>query len=230
VAESRGFEFFWFPHTDTVVTKTTRESLDPPTSRGRYWLAEALPENLALCALNGVVRRRPELGPAGGRLLATLSRRAGRGVRRGPSYRVFATARWCRFEEMEYSLPLESLGPALRALGSAFVRERFQTHFPVEVRWVRGDDLWLSPAHGRDSAFVAVHVGAGVDPTPCFTAVERIFLDHGGRPHWGKRHGLGAEELRRLYPRWDDFTRLRAQLDPDGIFLNPHLRRVFGVA
>jgi FAD/FMN-containing dehydrogenase len=62
-----------------------------------------------------------------------------------------------------------------------------------------------------------------------FAAVEPIFWKHGGRPHWGKLHNLGARQLSALYPRWKEFTEVRAALDPQGKFLNGHLRTVFGV-
>ncbi|MGH8561494.1 MAG: D-arabinono-1,4-lactone oxidase, partial [Nevskiales bacterium] len=50
-----------------------------------------------------------------------------------------------------------------------------------------------------------------------------------GRPHWGKLHTLTAKELASLYPRWDDWQRVRRRLDPRGRLLNDHLRGLFGV-
>lgn len=50
----------------------------------------------------------------------------------------------------------------------------------------------------------------------------------GGRPHWGKLHGLTAEELRALYPRFDDFVALRDRLDPERVFGNRYLERTLG--
>ena len=32
----------------------------------------------------------------------------------------------------------------------------FKAHFPVEVRFVKGDDLLLSPAQGRDSCYINI--------------------------------------------------------------------------
>jgi FAD/FMN-containing dehydrogenase len=73
-----------------------------------------------------------------------------------------------------------------------------------------------------------VHRYAGEDPTDYFEAVELIMLAYGGRPHWGKHHGLGAETLGRLYPRFTDFIAVRDRLDPGRSFSNPHLQRVLG--
>jgi len=61
-----------------------------------------------------------------------------------------------------------------------------------------------------------------------FDGAERIFRRHEGRPHWGKLHSLGHSELRELYPMWDEFKRVRVQLDPKGVFLNPYLAKVLG--
>lgn len=47
----------------------------------------------------------------------------------------------------------------------------------------------------------------------------------GGRPHWAKAHTCGALELQKMYPNFADFLRVREHADPDGVFLNPYLRR-----
>jgi L-gulonolactone oxidase len=90
------------------------------------------------------------------------------------------------------------------------------------------DDIPLSTASGRDSAYVAVHVPARSEPGEYFAAVEAIAGSVGGRPHWGKLHGLAAADLRERYPRFDEFTALRDRLDPTGVFTNDHLDRVLG--
>ena len=60
-----------------------------------------------------------------------------------------------------------------------------------------------------------------------FADVEPIFWDHGGRPHWGKVHTRRAKDLAAVYPDWERFLAVRERLDPDGRFLNAHLRAVF---
>jgi len=68
------------------------------------------------------------------------------------------------------------------------------------------------------------------DPTEYFAAVEQIMRSFGGRPHWGKMHTQTAETLRDMYPRFDDFLRVRDELDPERRFANPYLDRVLGGA
>ena len=92
------------------------------------------------------------------------------------------------------------------------------------------DDVWLSTAYRRDSAYVAVHRYHREPFAAYFTAVEEIFVAVAGRPHWGKLHTLDATRLASLYPRLDDAVRVRSRVDPDGLFVNPYLERVLGPA
>jgi FAD/FMN-containing dehydrogenase len=67
----------------------------------------------------------------------------------------------------------------------------------------------------------------GQRSVPYFHHIEAIFKRYQGRPHWGKMHTQTTGNLAALYPRWHDFRRIRAALDPQGIFLNDYLRRLF---
>jgi L-gulonolactone oxidase len=142
------------------------------------------------------------------------------------SHAIFASERLVRFEEMEYSVPREQAAAAVRAAREAL--ERHAVSFPVELRFTAADDALLSPAHGRGSAFVAVHVFRGMAYEPAFREVEVAMSALGGRPHWGKRSFLSAAELAPRYPRWDAFQAIRAELDPEGRFANAWVRDVLG--
>ena len=98
----------------------------------------------------------------------------------------------------------------------------------MEFRFAQGDDIYLSPAHGRDSAYLAVHMYRGMEFRGYFDAMEAILRGHAGRPHWGKLHKLGAAELEPLYPRWQDFQQVRKRLDPRGVFATPYLQQLLG--
>jgi FAD/FMN-containing dehydrogenase len=73
-----------------------------------------------------------------------------------------------------------------------------------------------------------VHVFRGTSYDRYFDAVEALMGSVGGRPHWGKLHGLGAETLRERYPRFEDFLAVRRSVDPEGVFRNAYLDRVLG--
>jgi FAD/FMN-containing dehydrogenase len=126
-------------------------------------------------------------------------------------------------------LPAEHFAAAMAEIEQVIDRGRFAVNFPVECRFVKGDDIWLSPAYQRDSAYIAVHMYRGMPYRAYFDAIEAVFQRYEGRPHWGKMHTLTAATLATRYPRWNEFLRVRASLDPQGVFLNGYLRRLFGV-
>lgn len=229
VDASDHFEFYWFPHTDRAMTKTNTRLPESaprhPLSSARRWVDDTLVGNGLHRLACGVAHVVPAATPPINELSVRLW---GDREYTDLSPRVFASERGVRFREMEYALPVENVRAAFAELRELIRQRRWRISFPVEVRFAAADDLWLSTAHGRASGYIAVHRYWRDDPTAYFAAVEEIMLHHGGRPHWGKMHTLGAEALRERYPRFDDFLALRDRLDPERVFRNPHLERVLG--
>lgn len=229
VEEADHFEFYWFPHTDAALTKTnTRlpaEAPRHPLAPVGRWVDDVLVGNAVYRVACDVGRVAPATIPFINR---TASRLWGDREFTDASERVFVAPRTVRFREMEYALPADQVGPAFEALRGLIDERGWRISFPVEVRFAASDDIWLSTAHGRASAYIAVHRYWREDPAEYFEAAEQIMLAHGGRPHWGKMHTLTARQLRERYPRFDDFTALRDRLDPDRIFANAYLERVLG--
>jgi FAD-linked oxidoreductase len=224
-AAHRHFELYWFPYADTVQTKALDPTDEPPRGQLARWLDEWLAENLGFGLLCRVCRALPGLCRGVCRLAARLQ---GQGSEVHASARAFCTRRLVRFQEMEYGIAQEHVADVLREIRELVLRRRPKVCFPLECRFVRADEIPLSPAFGRASAFVAVHAYRGMEFRAYFEAVEAVFRNHGGRPHWGKWHSLGASELCRLYPRWDEFQALRARLDPQRVFGSPYLERLLG--
>jgi L-gulonolactone oxidase len=219
------FEFWTFPHADVALTRTHDRTEAPPKTpgRARAYVGDVLMDNHAFRAVNEVARRFPRTIP---RLNRFASAVASQRERIDWSHAIFASERLVRFEEMEYSVPREQAVPAVRAARAAL--ERHAVSFPVELRFTAADDALLSPAHGRGSAFVAVHVFRGMAYEPAFREVEAALSELGGRPHWGKRSFLSAAELAPRYPRWDVFQAAREELDPGGRFASAWVRDVLG--
>ena len=220
------FEFFWIPHTKWALTKRNNRTEDElqPLPRVKGWIEKTFMENYAFGALCRVGRARPSLIPR----LATALPSSGSREYVDQSFKIFASPRIVRFYEMEHALPVEALVPALREIRAMVDRKGYLLNFPVEVRFTKGDDVPLSTAFGRDSAYIAVHVYKGMECEPFFRDVEDILRAYDARPHWGKMHYRDAEELSKLYPRWDEFIALRNQLDPQRTFSNVYSDTVFG--
>ncbi|HEU0250040.1 MAG TPA: D-arabinono-1,4-lactone oxidase, partial [Solirubrobacteraceae bacterium] len=221
------FEFFVFPHCDAALTRTNNRTDEPSRPRGKTaaWLNDVLLTNHAFGAFCALGSAMPSQIPRINRLVTKL---AGTSKRVDRSDRIFASPRLVRFTEMEYSLPRERTPEAVRAVMELIERRGFAVPFPIEVRTVAPDDAMLSTAYGRESGFVAVHMYRGMQWRPYFEAVEQIFYELGGRPHWGKRHFQTEQTLRSRYPEWDAFQAIRARLDPVGRFANAWTDRVLG--
>ena len=143
------------------------------------------------------------------------------------SWKNYPSERNVRFNEMEYNVPREYGLQVLREIRTALETQHHEVFFPIEMRYVREDDIWLSPFYERDTCTIAVHRYFNEDFTPYFKTIEPIFRKYHGRPHWGKLNTLQRSDFRKIYPRWDDFVAVRRELDPKGLFLNPYLRELF---
>ncbi|MFG2554680.1 D-arabinono-1,4-lactone oxidase [Streptomyces sp. NPDC048581] len=226
-AENEHFEFYWFPHTGNTNTKRNNRSAGPekPVPQLQGWFEDEFLSNGVFQVAQWVGRAAPAAIPA----IAQISSKAlsSRSYTDIP-YKVFTSPRRVRFVEMEYAVPRAAAVETLRELKAMIERSGLRVSFPVEVRTAPADDITLSTASGRDSAYIAVHMVKGTPFQRYFTAAERIFTAHEGRPHWGKVHTRDAEYFAQVYPRFDEFTALRDRLDPDRRFQNDYLRRVLG--
>lgn len=223
------FEAFWFPHTDRAMVKNNTR-LAPDTDyepRGRWTrlFEEEVVGNGAFAASLMVSRAVP-------RTTAFLNGVAvgamGAKTYRSRSHDVFATPRRVRFHESEFAVPLADGPDVVRAIRAEIDRRGWRIPFPLELRSTAADDVALSTSTGRESMYIAVHVPKAMNPGDYFPALEPIFRAAGGRPHWGKMHTFGRDDLAGLYPRFDEFCALREEMDPQRRFGSEYLRRLFG--
>jgi L-gulono-1,4-lactone dehydrogenase len=226
-SENEHFEFYWFPHTEGCLTKRNNRSAGPPRPlrRMRYLLDDEFLSNTvfgATCRLGHAV-------PA---VIKTVNGAAGRalGARSyvDAAYKVFTSPRRVRFKEQEYAIPRESLRDVLGEVRALFARRDWRISFPIEVRVTPGDDVWLSTAYRRATAYIAIHVFHASAHQEYFRDVEAVMTAVGGRPHWGKMHTRNAEYLSQAYPKHGDFVALRDELDPERRFGNAYLAQVLG--
>jgi len=222
-------EFHWFLHGDGVLVKRNNRVPEgteaKPLSKLRQFYEYEVMENTVFGLVTRLARAVPSTArPLNKLCAAALSER----VYSDQSHRVFVSPRRVRFVESEYAVPREALHEVVRELRAAVKKLDYGVIVPVEIRTAQGDDIWLSTASGRDSAYIAVHQFLGMPYREYFDVFERIAGSVGGRPHWGKMHTLGAETLRERYPHFDDFRRVRDEVDPERVFTNPHLDRILG--
>jgi alditol oxidase len=122
--------------------------------------------------------------------------------------------------QTEYFVERRHAVDALRTLRSLGDRISPQLH-AAEIRTAAADDLWLSPAYGRDS--LCIGFTWRKHPTEVMALlpdIEAALAPYGPRPHWGKLFTLNREDLARRFPRLPDFLELTTTYDPPGKFSN----------
>jgi FAD/FMN-containing dehydrogenase len=201
VSEHRHFGFFWLPSEES----------------GALYNLSGHGERMAdQC----YVKVYDEVGPG-------IADGATEGHRVDRCYRIFPMVYDRNFHELEYFVPLERGPQALQAMRQLMLASLPDSLYPLEVRTVGADAAFLSPQYQTATTVISVSGKPGTDYWRYLRSVDALLSDFDARVHWGKLHFLSPERLHRLYPRADDFIALRRDLDPDGVFLNDHLRPLF---
>ena len=208
---------WWMPHTPFAhVFRYERTSDEPsrkPDPIKQRWLDEKIMHRWLFPALL-------QLGHVG-RLSLPISRLVAKGFmqprRVGISTLMLSTPMPLRHRETEAALPMTRAPEAVERLVRMIDRDHLIVNMPVEIRFVRGDDAWMSPAQGADTCQIGAYC-YGARATPYFAAFWREMRAINARPHWGKELDHTADEVAALWPMLPAFRALRAELDPDGLF------------
>ncbi|MFE7422178.1 D-arabinono-1,4-lactone oxidase [Rhodococcus sp. NPDC057529] len=151
------------------------------------------------------------------------------GQRTGRAHLIYPDATTeARFHELEYMVPADRGVEALDVVRNLMLRKHPDQISPVQVRWQRADEGYLSAHYRRDTMSVSVSGQVGTVYEPFLRELDRELQRFDARPHWGKIHFLTRDRVEALYPMYDEFQSIRREFDPKGIFLNPHLRELFG--
>lgn len=217
--EHRHAETWVFPYGKTAILKWMDASREEPRGAAPGGAAETLALRLASESVRFLPATRALWQKAVG-LFVGKTRRV------GDSFKIFPSPREVRFHEMEYHVPAARGPECLAEVVRTVEKAKLPVFFPIEYRYVAGDDIWISPFEGGARASIAVHQYWKQDPQPLFRRVEPILLRHGGRPHWGKMFDPGLARVPDLYPNWQRWNAVRRRLDPGGKFLNPFLRKI----
>ncbi len=153
---------------------------------------------------------------------------AGPWLERLPHFRADENPSWGQEIQTEWFVAREDAPAALRTLTP--LMEQFADLLTVtEIRTVRADDLWLSPAYGRDT--VAIHFTWVRRSGPVLRAAQAIqaaLSPYAPRPHWGKVFDTDAFDAAGCYPQLPDFVDLIRSLDPTGKFRSPFVEQLLG--
>ena len=218
--EHRHIEALVFVYGNDAILKSLDLSRDPIQPRKAPWPSD----DTVLTGCSELTRHFPALNPYLQKLLGVFVKPT---TFVDWSSKIFPTPRHTRFNEMEYQIPAAQGLACLEEVILTLRKHKAPVFFPIEYRYVKGDDIWLSPFYQQDSASISIHQYHKQDCQQIFKLVEPIFQKYQGRPHWGKMHNMGAQQLQALYPHWEAFMQLREQLDPQQKWLNSHLQYLF---
>lgn len=218
-------KLWWLPPLDQVLVRTYARTA-PDVSRGRTeaW-REVVSNDVLFPLLLGAGRLVPSLIPHINRTVFATD--FAPGTRQGPSAAMFGLRMPPRHRETEVAVPLAAGPDLLRGLRDVVLGEGLRLDFIQEVRFVKGDTGWLSPAFGRDTVQLGVYGTFSPDIPRAFAALHRLADRHDGRPHWGK----ALPDVAGLHTRWPQapqFRRLADALDPSGVFRSPTLDLALG--
>ncbi|XP_074659920.1 L-gulonolactone oxidase-like isoform X1 [Tubulanus polymorphus] len=223
------FEFFWYPYTEYCIAFHNKRTDAEKTKTKASWFRRIFIGYYLLELLYWFSSFVPSLTRYINRLYLWLNSGHTRTVDWSPNIFNFD----CLMKQyvLEYSFPRDKTALVLKELQTRIIQNHHQAHLPIEVRFVKSDDIYLSPAYGRDSTYINIisyrPYGKAIPHSEYWADYEKIVQEIAGRPHWAKAHSMDCHQLKQLYPMWNQFHRVRERLDPRGIFMNRYLRQVF---
>lgn len=117
----------------------------------------------------------------------------------------------------------------VRALRDLVREGGHMLNFYQEIRFVAGDEAWLSPQYNRSATCaLSLNVLASRDREDAYySAVHKLSQKFNARVHWGKYLYWGPENVRQAYTNYNRFSELRKKLDPKNIYMNKFLEKLF---
>lgn len=131
----------------------------------------------------------------------------------------------------EWAVPIEKFQSVL----NAFYQDNRLLPAKIWMKKSTGESALLAAGSDPDKLYVqcgCYHpVKGNRDPKiieQMVKKVEKIMLQHDGRPHFGKLIYLNPSQMRALYPKLDAFQAVRRRMDPDDLFYTKQLKALFG--
>ena len=218
----------WFPYVSRVEVVCQNRTAALPSRRRAFagWLDHRLTAFYGRRLVSWATHIFPEQVPRLNRFARVLAGR--RTALVGRSDHVFAGPLPRVHEAMEYAIPAARAVEALRGLKALVELQDIPVNGEVELRWVKADDLWMSPAYGRDVCCVRATASGRFVTEEYFPVFHRLMRGLDARPHLGMVQLYEPGAMLDVFPRARDFDRLRRQLDPTGMFVNEFVTRLFG--
>jgi L-gulonolactone oxidase len=221
------FKLWWFPFSDKVQTYSSfrRETFLPIPKRFNMLREDSKVAHGIFSFLLRLGNIRA-LVPSINRFITNIQFKTE--INLGRSFEIFTMAMPPKHHEGEYAIAVERAGECLTALRKLILEHRHPVNFVTEIRFVKADNLWLSPCYGQDVCYIGGYMAGESGYADYLEAYETLMLSFGGRPHWGKEFSIEKQNFETTYSRWNDFKSLRTEMDPNGLFENDWTKKLFG--
>ncbi len=234
----RHFKFIWVPHTRNFMVWLAQKSDKEESSLWNkiytYGIIGVLVNNFLHEALLFFASFKRERVPAINRFMSRILL-----PEKGKESRSVYASHWAFFlphvlkqDVVEYAFKIEETFDVFREIIAMIEEKKIYVDTPIEVRFVKKDDYWMSPTQGEDVCFIGtkIHFPFGREPEyfRYFSHIDHILLKHRGRPHWGKQFRITKEDFQKNYPHWDKFWAFVDKEDPKGLFQNAFAKRLRG--
>ncbi len=135
--------------------------------------------------------------------------------------------------DSSWAIPIEHAQDAWYAFVDTINEFRTRGIYPINLvvaaRFTRQSTSLLSSDYLRDSCFIeATTLKGTAGAEEFYRAIETLMIERfDGRPHWAKMwYGLPRAQ-RQYAQQLQQFATIRQRWDPDGMFLNDFLERLF---
>jgi FAD/FMN-containing dehydrogenase len=220
-------KMWWLPYTDKIQVYTFNKTTRPRKGAGfTGFMDQSGLSGILFTALIRLGRSVPQLIPFLHNTVQNIHYHPHQRVDRSDKV-IKVSSSIPIHQETEYAIPVEQAAKAIDETKKMILKADYSVNFPMEVRFVAADDIPLSPANGRNSCYIGAYVSSLKWAQNLFKEFEALISDYQGRPHWGKSFSRTHEEIRKLYPAYDHFNELRRSCDPNGLFRNSFVDRVF---
>ena len=220
-------KLWWLPYTDKIQVYTFNKTNKPKSGAGFTGLMDQSGLSGALfTALIRLGRTFPQAIPFLHNTVQNIHYHPHKRVDRSDKV-IKVSSSIPVHQETEYAIPIELAAKAIDETKKMILAADYKVNFPMEVRFVAADDIPMSPANSRNSCYIGAYVSSLKWSQDYFKEFEALMLDYKARPHWGKSFTRTHEEIRDLYPAYDKFNNLRQSCDPNGLFRNSFVDRVF---
>ncbi len=238
LSENDHFKFIWIPHTKDFMVWLGNRTDKEESSTFKKWMSYGFTgviinnffHEFLLFFASFKRSLLPSINRFMSRLLLPKEGEIAQSVY--PAHWAFFLPHVLKQDVVEYAFKIEETFEVFRELIAMVEKTGIYVDTPIEVRFVKKDEYWLSPTQGEDVCFIGtkIHFPLRRQPeyTRYFTEVDKILLQHSGRPHWGKQFRITTEDFKKNYKKWDDFWMYVDKEDPKGLFSNAFSKRLRG--